>query len=161
MIIFRRLWPVALALGVVGCVDGPDLDPGLWTFRLLGYHGSTGELVRDWDVEGSGHALLRFNASLNGEPIERCEGILDAAAIASITETMNDLDLLSRGDTDTDDRDTPTTKYLIRATGGTATGVENEVVDRTGALVEIGQAIEEFTRAQGECVEFEWEPRTP
>lgn len=150
--------PVLLVISLVfgGCLlPGPKLEPGLWTFEMDGYHGSSGELVRDWEIDGSGHALLRFSDVL-GQPLEVCEGMLDAAAITSITDAVNDVDLLGRGDGYAEGDDSPRTIYRIRATGGEAAGSSNEVVDeKGGALAELQMTIEALTRAQVECVEVD------
>jgi hypothetical protein len=149
----RRLVGGVAWLGLcVGCADdAAALEPGLWRLEVHSYSGFTGRLIRDWSVEGSGDVRLSFG-DVNGEVTERCEGTLDAAAIAALTDTMNDLDVLGRGDSVAGGADFDRTVYKIHATGGEAVGDENEFIDEVGAALRLGTQIEELTRAQGECV---------
>src|SRR5688572_27908621 len=95
----RRLVGGVAWLGLcAGCGDTAALEPGLWTLEVHSYHGLSGRLIRDWSIEGTGDVRLTFS-NLSGVVVERCEGVLDTAAIASLTDTMNDLDVLGRRDT--------------------------------------------------------------
>lgn len=145
----RRLVGGVAWLGLcVGCSDHASvLEPGLWTLEVHTYSGFTGRLIRDWSVEGAGDARLSFG-DVNGEVTERCEGTLDAAAIAALTDTMNELDVLGRGDSVAGGADFDRTVYKIRATGGD----ENEFIDEVGAALRLGTQIEGLTRAQGQCM---------
>jgi hypothetical protein len=150
----RRLVGGVAWLGLwAGCADhAAALELGLWTLEVDSYSGFTGRLIRDWSVEGSGDVRLSFG-DVNGEVTERCEGTLDAAAIAVLTETMNALDVLGRGDSVAGGADFDRTVYKIRATGGDAAGDENEFIDEIGAALELGTQIEALTRAQVDCAQ--------
>jgi hypothetical protein len=149
----RRLVGGVAWLGLcVGCAGGGTaLEAGLWSLEVHSYHGLSGRQIRDWSVEGSGEVRLTFS-NLNGELVERCDGTFDAAAIASLTETMNELDVLGRDDSVSNGADFDRNVYLIRATGGDAAGDENEFIDEVGAALELGTQIEALARAQADCV---------
>lgn len=147
----RATW-VLCALATTACDAGPalELDVGAWTLTVSADDGQ-GEPTLEWYVDGSGAVDLVF-APLYDPPIEECLGTIDAAAVASLTAIMNDLDMLSRGGSSVDGDDVSGVHYVVRATGGPAAGRGNGFRDEAGDADELFDAIETSARAQVACV---------
>jgi hypothetical protein len=140
------------ALAIGGCDSGPTLDTGAWTLTAAS-HGGQGETLATWYVDGGGAIDLVWYY-FDEVPDEVCTGTIDAVAVQTLTDVMNGLDALSRGDSKANGDDFPGATYWVLSTGGDSAGLENRFRDEVDAVAALADAIESVARAQVPCMEL-------
>lgn len=144
---------LVVLFGCAACDAAPELEPGLWTLSS-NYRAGQGEQVATCYVDGSGAMDVVWYDPVTEGLFETCLGMIDATGVATLTDLMNELDILTRESTLSDGEDIPHGTYRVRATGGDAAGQENSFRDEIQALYYLDLALQTLARSQLTCTVY-------